>query len=76
MFFQITYRQYGGSVPLTFLVNSFEERFYLRQPVSLNANKAGLFEGSFFGGGGGVNLTAPSYFQKNLSNITITLYNC
>ena len=26
--------------------------------------------------GGGVNLTAPSYFEKNLSNINITLYSC
>ena len=41
-----------------------------------NHNKAGLFEGSFSWGRGGVNLTAPSYFKKNLSNIDITLCNC
>ena len=34
----------------------------------------GLFEGSFFCGGRGINLTPPSYFKKNFSNIDITLY--
>ena len=42
----------------------------------LNPNKAGLFEGSFFGGGWGVSLTPLSYFKKNLSNINITVYKC
>ena len=38
---------------------------------SLNPNKAGLFEGSFSweGDGGGVNLTPPSYFKKDLSRL-------
>ena len=30
----------------------------------------------FAGVGGGVNLTPPSHFKKNLSNINITLYSC
>ena len=48
--------------------------FYCEGFVSLlNPNKAGLFEGSFFWGG---QFDPPSYFQKNLSNINITLYNC
>ena len=38
-----------------------------------NPNKAGLFESSFFWGG---QFDAPSYFKKNLSNMSITLYNC
>ena len=44
----------------------------------LNPNKAGLFEGSFFGGdaGGGIILTPLSYFKKNLSNINVTVKNC
>ena len=50
--------------------------------LSFNPNKAGLFEGRFFWEGGvrGVGVgqfdPRPSYFQKNLSNINITLYNC
>ena len=43
----------------------------------LNLDKAGLFEGTFLGGRGGVNLTPPPlYFKRNLSNINIALYNC
>ena len=42
----------------------------------LNPNKTGLFEDSFFLGGG-VSLTPPppplSYFKKNLPNINITV---
>ena len=38
----------------------------------INPNKTGLFEGSFFGRGG----DEFSYFEKNLSNINITLNNC
>ena len=38
----------------------------------VNPNKAWVFEGSFFfGGGGGVSLTSLSYFKKNLYQ-----YNC
>ena len=42
----------------------------------INPNKAGFFEGNSAWEGGGINLTPPSYFKKNLSNISITLYNC
>ena len=43
----------------------------------LNPNKACLLEGSFFWGGGcQFDAPPPSYFQKNLSNININLYNC
>ena len=42
----------------------------------INPNKDGLFQGSFSWGRGRVNLTPPSYYKKNLSNINITLYNC
>ena len=42
----------------------------------INPNKDGLFQGSFSCGGGRVNLTPPSYYKKNLSNINITLYKC
>ena len=40
-----------------------------------NPNKSGLFEGSFFLGGG-CQFDTPSYFKRNLSNINISLYNC
>ena len=49
---------------------------------NFNPNKVGLFERSFSfgveggGEGGGVNLTSPSYFKKNLSDINMTLYSC
>ena len=46
------------------------------QSPEFNPNKAGIFEGSFSFGGGGVNLTPSSYLKMNLSNIKITLYNC
>ena len=47
----------------------------LRYLSSLNPNKAGFFESSFFWAG--VNLSPPpSYFKRNLSNINITLCNC
>ena len=44
---------------------------------SLNPNKARLFEGSFsWGEGGQFEPPPPSYFNKNLSSINITLCNC
>ena len=43
---------------------------------SLTLIRLGFSKVVFPGGGGGVNLTAPSYFKKNLSNFNITLYNC
>ena len=43
--------------------------------VSLNPNKAELFEGSFFWGWGALTPPPSSYFKKNLSSINITLYN-
>ena len=46
----------------------------------LKPNKAGVFEGSFSWGEGGVNLIPPvpplSYFKEYLSNFNKTLYNC
>ena len=42
----------------------------------INPTIAGLFEGSFSCEEGWVNLTSPSYFKKNLTNINITLYDC
>ena len=45
---------------------------------NINSNKAGLFEGSFSGGGqfDTPHPNAPPYFKKKLTNINITLYNC
>ena len=45
--------------------------------TEFDVNKTGLFEGSFFWGGGGWvgQIDFPSYFKKNLSNINMTLYN-
>ena len=39
--------------------------------ILFNPNKAGLFEGSFFWEG--INLTPPSYFMKNISDINMTI---
>ena len=42
--------------------------------LNINPNKAGLFERSVsWGKGGGGQFDPPSYFRKNLSNITITI---
>ena len=40
---------------------------------TFNSNKTGLFEGSFFLGGGLI--WPPSYFKKKWFNINITVYN-
>ena len=53
-----------------------------KMKFSINTNKAGFFEGSFFlkgGGEAGGQFDPPfisSYFKKNLSNSNITLCNC
>lgn len=39
-----------------------------------NANKAMLFQCRY--DGRGINLTSPSYFKMNESNISITFHNC
>ena len=69
--------------PMTAIYNKFAINFHEMEHSKtqslVNPNKAGDCEDSFFwgcggGGSGGVNLTTPSYFKKNLSNINITLY--
>ena len=43
---------------------------------SLTVIRLGFLKVVFPWDGGGVNLTPPSYFKKNLSNFNKTLYNC
>ena len=76
--------EYIESYLLTYVLTYLGFDFLLKSLLaftckwSFNANKAGLFEGSFswgWGRGGG-QLDLPSYFKKTLSNVNITLYNC
>ena len=59
------------------LPSSFYKNVFFRESVKpwvlviFNPNKTELFEG-IFSGKRRVNLTLPSYFKKNLSNVNIT----
>ena len=73
-FFKTFHGEWAISIGQSARKNSNYKRQKQPLEVFFNPNKAGLFEGSIFWGGGGdgrVSLT-----QKNLSNINMTLYNC
>ena len=62
-----------GSSGLMKAPKNLEKNKTFKQNETLTLIRLGFLKVVF---PGGVNLTTPSYFKKNLSNFNTTLYNC